>query len=73
MVKDKVTISLGLYRLLVNLVFKDLPEKEEKREGGQLEQIKIKYSHHHGQSNELLLILKDTSVDYSKYPIYKGN
>jgi antibiotic biosynthesis monooxygenase (ABM) superfamily enzyme len=32
----------------------------------------FKYVHHHTQIKELLEILKDTPIDYKKYPKYKG-
>lgn len=61
---------MGFYRLMVNLIFKDLPEKLDK---GQSEPARVKYAHHHSQTTELLQILKETVVEYKKYPSYKGN
>ena len=61
-----------MYRLMINLIFRDLPEIISKQESHSGEEGYSKYAHHHSQAETLFSKLKDTVVDYSKYPTYKG-
>jgi hypothetical protein len=69
---------------MLNLIFKELPQEFIGKEEGECKHKKSeeckkgegsvpsKYLHHHSQISQLLTILKDSPVDYSKHPSYKG-
>lgn len=63
-------VQISMYRMLINLIFNDLPESIVKGEGTN---ARYKYVHHHPQIKELLATLQDTAIDYKKYQPYKGN